>query len=104
MRRDFRPEELADRRPVWTALSDLFLDTDTTLFVDSTARALANSPYSADELELILLDEVYPAVRDNWLWWEWEGFDPAWLEATIRRRKRAWLRRPAFRFVSWRMW
>jgi hypothetical protein len=104
MHRDFTPEELVYRRPVWTALSDLFLDTDTSLFVDSVARALAPSPYTMAELEGILLDEVYPALRDNWLWWVWDSFDPEWLEARIRRRQRSWLRRPALHFVTWRTW
>ena len=47
-----------DRRPVWSALSSLFLDTDTNLLIDYMIRTLSASPYSLDELNTILIDEV----------------------------------------------
>ena len=58
-------KDLNHRRAVWEALSDLFLDTD-----DPPARSLrigvlATSPYSLDQLEKILIDEVYPVCRPN---------------------------------------
>ena len=82
------PLELVARRPVWLALSDMFLDTDTSLTRDWRARELAASPFSLDELEAILVDEVYPICRANLLSiaGEWAGFDATWLEQRITRR------------------
>ena len=87
-----------NRRPVWDALADLFLDTDTSLARSWRVRMLAASPYSVAELEQILIDEVYPICRSN-LWsvaGEWAGFDSHWLEGRILRRLQSPLRR-----VSW---
>jgi hypothetical protein len=82
---DFRDAELSARRPVWEALSDLFLDTDTSLAREWRVRVLASSPYSIQELERILIDEVYPVCLPNLLSiaGEWAGFDSAWLEDRI---------------------
>ncbi len=87
------------RRPVWSALSDLFLDTDVSLLREHTAKVLAASPYSIQRLEQVLVDEVYPACRLNLFAWpggEWAEFDSEWLEARIARR----LRSP-FRALHW---
>ncbi len=80
--------DLERRRPVWLALSELFLDTSlTSADVNRIAANLARSPYAIDELQRILLWEVYPACRSNRLWiaGEWMGFDPQWLERRILR-------------------
>ncbi|MGH7937882.1 MAG: DUF7079 family protein, partial [Chthoniobacterales bacterium] len=58
-------DDLKHRRPVWEALSTLFLDTDTSLDRQWRARILADSTYSLDELEEILLAEVHPACSGN---------------------------------------
>ncbi|MCA0175458.1 MAG: hypothetical protein LCH73_04090 [Proteobacteria bacterium] len=81
-------EDLAARRPVWEALSDLFLDTDTSLSRAWRVQQLAHSPYTIAELQAILVDEVYPICRANLLSvaGEWSGFDLAWLEGRILRR------------------
>jgi hypothetical protein len=81
-------EDLRQRRPVWAALSDLFLDTDTSLTRSWRVGVLAASPYSIEELQGILLDEVYPVCRSNLrsIAGEWTGFDSEWLEASILRR------------------
>ena len=81
-------EDIDNRRPVWQALSDLFLDTDTSLSRDWRVRELSQSPYSLEELEEILIAEVYPACRANLfsIAGEWAGFDIDWLEGRIRRR------------------
>jgi len=80
--------DLATRRPVWEALSTLFLDTDVSLLRDYRARLLAASPYGIEELERILRDEVFPVCSWNMfsVAGEWAGFDPEWLEARIIRR------------------
>lgn len=81
-------EDLAARRPVWEALSDLFLDTDPSLSRAWRVQQLAHSPYTMAQLQAILVDEVYPVCRANLLSvaGEWAGFDPAWLEGRILRR------------------
>jgi hypothetical protein len=76
------------RRPVWEALSTLFLDTDVSLLHEYRATKLAESPYTLEELEQILRDEVFPVCSWNFfsIAGEWAGFDPGWLEKTILRR------------------
>ena len=87
-------EDIDSRRAVWQALSDLFLDTDTSLSREWRARQLSQSPYSLDELEEILVTEVYPACRGNLfsIAGEWAGFDMHWLEGRIHRRANSPLR------------
>lgn len=91
------PEDLENRRPVWEALSGLFLDTDTSIDRARRIDVLAASPYSIDELQEILVDEVYPVCRTNLfsIAGEWAGFDPDWLQTRI-------LRRVGSRFHRWR--
>ena len=83
--------DLENRRPVWSAMSDLFLDTALTAKdIQRIERALARSPYSLDDLDRILLYEVYPACRSNLFVWpggEWLQFDPEWLERRALRRR-----------------
>jgi hypothetical protein len=88
-------EDLAGRRPVWEALSDLFLDTEVSLARNWRVGILAASPYSLEELERILIDEVHPICKYNLLSVAgvWAGFDQAWLEARILRRLGSPLRR-----------
>ena len=76
------------RRPVWEALSTLFLDTDVSLLEEYRAEKLAASPFSLDELQEILIDEVYPACRWNLfsIAGVWDGFDEGQLERRILRR------------------
>jgi hypothetical protein len=83
--------DIEHRRPVWQALSDLFLDTDVSVSRDWRVRELSQSRYSVDELEEILVTEVYPACRGNLLSiaGEWAGFDVEWLEGKIRQRERS---------------
>jgi len=79
------------RRPVWQALSDLFLDTDTSLARSWRVGILAASPYSIEELQDIRVDEVYHVCRSNCLWiaGEWAGFEPERLESRILDRLRS---------------
>jgi hypothetical protein len=88
-------EDLEHRRPAWEALSDLFLDTDTSIWRSRRVSILAASPYSVDELQQILVDEVYPVCRSNFfsIAGEWLGFDPEWLESRILRRLNSPFRR-----------
>jgi hypothetical protein len=81
-------EDLIDRRPVWEALSDMYLDTDVALSRAWRAQMLAESKYSLDELEEILVHEVHPVCWPNLLSVAgvWDGFDQAWLEQRILGR------------------
>ena len=92
-------QELASRKQVWIALSDLFLDTDVSLLREHDARILASSPYSLSQLDRILVEEVYPACK--WTLFsvagEWAGFDEEWLVARILKR-RNWIVR------TWNQW
>ena len=80
--------DVVHRRPVWSALSELFLDTShSSGDLDRIAKTLAMSPYSLEELDTILLWEVYPPCRSNLfsIAGEWAGFDVDWLESRILR-------------------
>ncbi len=110
----FSDADLESRRPVWSVLSELFLDTWLDAAdVSRIARTLVSSPYSLEELDEILRSEVYPACGSNALSiaGEWAGFDPEWLESRIlrgpSRARRVWARtigRVAFVFAddSWK--
>jgi hypothetical protein len=79
-------EDLERRRPVWEALSRLFLDTD--LGPEERGRIAATldeSGYSEDEVRSILWEELFPALRCNLapVAGEWAGFDGDWLETRI---------------------
>lgn len=60
-------EELLRRRPVWEAMSDLFLDTETRWSVPSVARRCAESGYDDEALERIFWAEVFPEAIDHLL-------------------------------------
>jgi len=103
------PPLLKERLPVWSALSDLFLDTE----LDERdhqriATILRQSPYSVSQLEAILRDEITPAFGCNLasVAGEWEGWSEASvreiMEASLRKTSvSAWLARIGTRF-AWR--
>jgi hypothetical protein len=91
-------EDLPNRRPVWIAWSDLYLDNELSPGdLEYLAERLAASPYSADELRYILLVEVHPACAGNLrqVAGIWSGFDADWLQQAILSRQRRRLRWPA---------
>jgi len=93
--------DLAARRPVWSALSDLYLDNgEYRSSVRAAARDLAASPYALDDLREILMHEVHPALVGNLCVTAgvWDRFDQAWLSDRIVRgqRRARWLRPRAF--------
>jgi hypothetical protein len=86
--------DIERRKPVWAALSELWLDTE--LAEDDLQRiagVMKMSAYSIKELREIYLFEVAPVVFPNLLTvaGEWAGFDEEWLftEATKRARTRS---------------
>ena len=60
-------EELLRRRPVWEAMSDLFLDTENRWSVPYVARRCAESGYDDETLERIFWAEVFPEAIENLL-------------------------------------
>lgn len=77
------PEELERRRPVWTALSELWLDSELDeATLEHSAVVLARSGFDERELRAIYEREVEPALAANLdlVAGEWSGFDPKWLE------------------------
>jgi hypothetical protein len=85
--------ELSARRPVWYALSRLYLDAE----LDDgdlrqIAAALAPSPYSVAEIRDIDLWEVapvvYPLVVGLGGGGVWTGFDEEWIHAECEKRAR----------------
>ncbi|HEY0233380.1 MAG TPA: hypothetical protein VGC55_19185 [Dokdonella sp.] len=91
--------DIEARRPVWLALSDLYLDRSCRDAVRVAARELARSPYSPHELRAILFDEVHPVVARNLgvtagVWDRFDQDGPARSIARNRQRPRwpRWLR------------
>ena len=78
-------EDIEARLPAWDALSSLFLDTDIALLREWRATQLSKSPYTLEELETILRDEVFPVCSWNLfsVAGEWAGFDTDWLQSAI---------------------
>lgn len=87
--------EVDERRPVWDALSCLFLRTETEPLEGMIIEKLARSPYTLDEIEDILVREVRPVCRWNALVWDHVTFDEDWLVRAIRRRKSRLVRFPS---------
>jgi len=74
-----------------------FMDTDPAFLLDSMAGTCASSPYTIDEIEEILFQEVLPACRFNMFAGvapEWAGFEAEWLKKRILKRQRFWGKRP----------
>lgn len=95
--------DLETRRPVWNAISDLFLDTEIDeSMLKHIAAVCRTSPYSWEECEEILWGEVYPVCIPNLLTvaGEWGYFDPEWLESSILRRREAFQHFP-WKLVRW---
>jgi hypothetical protein len=78
-------DDLARRRPVWIALSDLFADSE--LSYQTIASTVAMSGYTVDEIETILWSEVFPAAEFNFgSPVPISAFDPDKLEESILER------------------
>jgi len=78
--------DLLNRLPVWNALSDLYLDNE---IDDAQEKQIveicATSPFSIEQLDYIMFNELYPVLAGNLrsLAGEWAGFDPVWLKDEI---------------------
>lgn len=80
------PAQIEQRLPLWSALSELWLDTELSgKDLQRIARVLADSGLSIGQLRQVYLFEVAPVVWVNMLsvTGEWSGFDEQWLCARI---------------------
>lgn len=83
------PLNIEQRRPIWIALSEFYLDTE---LDDSDFRQIAftiiESPYNFEEVKTINKYEVFPILQTNLLSvaGEWAGFDEEWLIGKITAR------------------
>jgi len=84
----FTDAEFERRKPLWTAFSEFWLDTE---LADDDLQRIAHtaalSGYTIAELRDIYLYEVAPVVSPNLLTvaGEWAGFDEHWLHAEARK-------------------
>lgn len=75
-------EKIMTHKPLWLALSNLFLDTEIT---DNTrkhiARIVLQSPLTREQVHQVLWLEVFPALCENLriVTGEWAGFNETWL-------------------------
>ena len=79
-------EEIERRKPVWSALSELWVDTELTQSdLNHIATTMVDSGYSLSELRVICDSEVAPVVYSNALSVAgvWTGFNEAWLHQQI---------------------
>jgi hypothetical protein len=102
-------QQIQERRPLWAALSELWLDTELTAEdLEHIARVMADSGLSLEELRHVHLDEVAPVVSINLLSvaGAWAGFDEEWLCSRIVRNLRERPLRTKFwaRFPITRWW
>jgi hypothetical protein len=93
-------EDLTSRRPVWVALSELFLDMELEAAdLQRVGRTLAACPYTLKELEDILFGEVYPVCIWNLRTLDggnFVGFDADLLEEAILKHERS-----RFKIPTW---
>ena len=104
--------QIAERLPVWEALSEFFLDNELQPSdYERIAGVLAATNYTEDQLKDILIGEVYPVCRSNLLSVAgvWAGFDSGWLKENIgprfgkRPKLRVWFM-PVHRWMYAKHW
>lgn len=90
--------DLENRRPVWDAMSEFYLDTELDADdLERIANVLRSSVYGEAELDLIMFDEVFPVLIPNLhsVAGEWAGYDLDSLEAAILERRNRRLKLPS---------
>ena len=76
------------RKPIWYALSDLYLDTELQDFnLKSIAEKIKQSPYTLEEVKQIDKTEVFPVLYSNvtGIAGIWLGFQEEWLASEIEK-------------------
>lgn len=92
--RPLSPGEVERRKPVWQALSNMYLDTENTdAEFESIARAIQASGYSMQEADRIDWTEVFPLVGMNLLSvagaWSWDAFDVDEIARGVQRLRKS---------------
>lgn len=80
--------DVAQREPVWMAVSTLYLDTEVQWYTyRAIAKVIKESPYTLDEIKVINKTEVFPVLVTNLISVAgvWSGFDEAWLTEEITK-------------------
>jgi len=101
-------DELARRRPLWSAMSELFLDTEVRWAVPGIARKCVESGHDDEALERIFWAEVFPKAIGNLtqVAGEWTGLNLD--EAALIKRANSgsipWLTRRAHGGLVQREW
>ena len=78
---------IEERKPIWIALSNFYLDTE---LQESDFRHIAfkiiESPYSFEKVKEINKYEIFPVLQANLMSvaGEWAGFDEKWLVNSIK--------------------
>jgi len=101
--------KIEERKPIWSALSELFLDTNLEApDIERISKRLAESPYPTQKIEEILRFEVTPPLKWNMMVvaGEWAGFDDDFLCERISPRidRKPFIRFPVFGLIQedWR--
>jgi len=81
-----KPLHIKERKPVWIALSDFYLDRELQDYnFQYIAKIILESPYTFEEIKIINMYEVFPVLQPNLLQpaGEWAGFNEEWLIEAI---------------------
>lgn len=73
-----KPLHIKERKPVWIALSDFYLDTELQDYnFQYIAKIIQESLYTFEEIKIINMYEVFPVLQPNLLQpaGEWAGFN-----------------------------
>jgi len=73
-----KPLHIKERKPVWIALSDFYLDTEPQDYnFQYIAKIIQESLYTFEEIKIINMYEVFPVLQPNLLQpaGEWAGFN-----------------------------
>lgn len=77
---------IEERKPIWIALSNFYLDTELEEYVlKSIAKKIIESPYSLKKVKEINTYELFPVLHYNLISVAgvWTGFDEDWLTNSI---------------------
>lgn len=104
----FNSDTLKIRKPLWVALSDLFLDNELQDHDRSfIAKQMKDSGFLLDEINHFLKQEVFPVCIPNLhsVAVEWTGFNEDWLVEKITQPKspnviRRWMYRRSFWMIK----
>ncbi len=101
-------DDLERRRPLWDAMSDLFLDTEVRWSLPRLAKRCVESGYDAEALERIFWVEVFPEGIGNLTQvageWAALSIDEAALIKRANEGSVPWLKRRAFGWMVAKEW